>query len=262
MTDIHIRTDAAVISAFNQLIDTVNNLDVDFVISGGDQVFDVMRGNQAKSDSLFALYKTLSSRIKVPVYNTVGNHDLFGIYPESVEDATHPDYKYEMFQRYFGDTYYSFDHKGWHFIVLNALDVVDKKFIGRIGQEQLNWLQRDLAKVSKETPIAITLHIPALTAFDQLYPEPGKQNDGPELVDRDMLLDVFKDHTLKLVLQGHLHWLEDLNIENKTHFITGGSVAGRPTWRGTKFGPRGFLLFEVKDDQFDWKYVEYEQPSN
>lgn len=258
MTDVHIRPDSAVVAAFNRLVDTVNKLDVDFVISGGDQVFDVMRGNRAKGDSLFTLYKTLSSRIKVPVHNTVGNHELFAIYPESMEDSTHADYKYGMFKRYFGDTYYAFDHKGWHFIVLNALDVAGQKYFGQIGEDQLRWLQRDLAGVSPETPIVVTLHIPLITAFNQVYPRPDQNNDaGPAIVDRDALLAVFKKHNLRLVLQGHLHWLEDLNVENRTHFITGGSVAGRPTWRGTNFGPRGFLLFDVKEEGFKWKYIGF-----
>lgn len=126
ITDAHIKPDSVVVTAFSKVIDSINNAGVDFVISGGDQVYDVMRGNQAKSDSLFTLYKTLSSRIKAPVYNTVGNHELFGIYEESPEDSTHADYKYGMFERHFGDTYYAFNHKGWHFIVLNTLDVDGK----------------------------------------------------------------------------------------------------------------------------------------
>ena len=46
----------------------------------------------------------------MPVYNTMGNQDLFDIYEESPEDESHPDYKYGLFERYLGDTYYSFDH--------------------------------------------------------------------------------------------------------------------------------------------------------
>ncbi len=260
MTDVHIRPDPAVVHVFNRVVDTINTLDVDFVISGGDQVFDVMRGNQAKSDSLFSLYQALIKNIKVPVYHTVGNHELFGIYPESPEDSTHADYKYGMFERYFGNTYYSFDHKGWHFIVLNALDVVDKKYIGRIGKQQLAWLKADLAKVSLETPIAVTVHIPLVSAFNQLYPKPGQSSDEPAIADRDEVLSAFKDHRLKLVLQGHLHWSEALTIENRTHFITGGSVAGRPSWRGTNHGPRGFLKFDVTaDGRCAWQFIAMDE---
>jgi 3',5'-cyclic-AMP phosphodiesterase len=259
ITDTHIKPDSMVITAFNKAIDSINNAGVDFVISGGDQVYDVMRGNQAKSDTLFTLYKTLSSRIQVPVYNTVGNHELFGIYEESPEDSTHADYKYGMFARYFGDTYYAFDHKGWHFVVLNTLDVEGKRYIGRIGAEQLQWLKDDLAALPAETPIAVVVHLPLVSAMSQVYPKPGQATDaGPLVQDRDSLLAAFEEHNLKLVLQGHLHWFEDLNVENKTHFITGGSIAGRPSWRGTNHGPRGFLVFDVNGEDFDWRYVAYE----
>ncbi len=257
-TDTHIKPDSMVIAAFNKAIDSINNARVDFVISGGDQVYDVMRGNQAKSDTLFTLYKTLTSRIQVPVHNTVGNHELFGIYEESPEDSTHADYKYGMFTRYFGDTYYSFDHKGWHFIVLNTLDVEGKRYIGRIGDDQLQWLKKDLAAVSTQTPIVVTVHLPLISTLNQVYPKHDDGASGPLVRDRDSLLAAFNGYNLKLVLQGHLHWLEDLHIENQVHFITGGSVAGRPSWRGTDHGPRGFLVFDVRKEDFDWRYVPYE----
>ncbi len=82
----------------------------DFVISGVDQVYDVMRGNQERGYSPFTLHKAMCEGFNMPVYNAMGNQDLFGIYEESPEDESHPDYKYGLFERYLGDTYYSFDH--------------------------------------------------------------------------------------------------------------------------------------------------------
>lgn len=258
MTDVHIKHDPFVLSEFSKVIDTINKLKVDFVLSGGDQVFDVMRGNVKKSDSLFSLYKEQIAKIKVPVYSSVGNHELFGIYPESDIDSTHSDYKYGMFKRYLGNPYYSFDHKGWHFIVLNVLDVDNKKYIGKVDEQQIAWLKQDLAKINTNTPVAIMAHLPFVSSFYQIYPP----KDGPALSaglisNRNEVLQLFKDHQLKLVLQGHIHWLEDVNVENKTHFITGGAVAGRPSWRGNNHGPRGFLLFTVKENSFSWKFIEY-----
>ena len=110
LTDIHLKPET--VDAFRMVIDTVNNMDIDFVLTGGDMVYDVLRGNQSKADSLFALYKTESSKFNVPVHNCIGNHELFAIYKESPEDSLHPDYKYGMYERHLGKTYYSFDHKG------------------------------------------------------------------------------------------------------------------------------------------------------
>ena len=81
----------------------------------------------------------------------------FAIYEESPEDSTHQDYRYGMFERHFGASYYSFDHKGWHFMVLNTIDVKGKRYIGLVNDKEIEWIKQDLAKVDKSTPIAIAI---------------------------------------------------------------------------------------------------------
>ncbi|MEQ8682387.1 MAG: metallophosphoesterase [Cyclobacteriaceae bacterium] len=262
LTDIHYQQERRAAEGFEVAVDKINQLEADFVMTGGDLVFDVLRGNFDRSDSLFSMFSKASKRIKLPMYHCVGNHDLFGIYEESPEDSSHPDYKYGMFQRYFGETYYSFDHKGWHFIVLNALDERDQRYVGIINEPQVEWLKDDLSKVDKDTPIAVTLHIPFLTVYRQVYP-PGKPAPVKYVENSDEVLNLFNDHNLKLVLQGHMHWIEDLNVQNKTRFITGGSLAGRPSWRrkddrgdGKYYNQEGFMHFTIKGEDIDWKYID------
>ena len=226
MTDMHLRPDPVVENAFNKVVQRIEKIKPDFVLSGGDQIFDIMRGNRAKGDSLFTYYITQTRRFKVPVYNCVGNHDLFGIYEESPENSSHPDYKLGMFKRYLGNPYYSFDHKGWHFIVLNVLDVDNYKYIGRVDEGQLKWLKSDLSTVKPETPVVVVAHIPLVTTYHDLYPPQNGYLSQPPVANRNEVLTLFKDHNLKFVLQGHIHWFEDLNIAGKTHYITGGSIAG------------------------------------
>src|SRR5690554_6753428 len=112
VTDIHIRPDMNAPKGFQMAIDTINMLKPDFVLTGGDLIFDALRGNKSRSDSLFILYKDMSRQFNMPVYHCLGNHDLFAIYEESPEEKNHPDYKYGMFERHLGNSYYSFDHKG------------------------------------------------------------------------------------------------------------------------------------------------------
>ncbi|MCB0689402.1 MAG: metallophosphoesterase [Saprospiraceae bacterium] len=169
VTDIHLKPEMHAPEGFQMAIDRVNELQPDFVITGGDLVYDAMRGDFDRCDMLFQLYKKMSSGFTMPVFNCLGNHDLFAIYGESQEPASHPDYKYGMWERYFGDTYYSFDHKGWHFITLNSLDVTeDQRYRGIFSDEQLDWLLSDLAEVSTETPIVVTTHIPMICTRTQL----------------------------------------------------------------------------------------------
>ncbi len=267
MTDIHYQPERGAAKAFEKAIEKANTLDADFVVTGGDLVYDVLRGNFNRADSLFLGYKNAIKKFKMPVYNCIGNHELFGIYKESDIDASHPDYKYGMYERHLGKTYYSFDHKGWHFIVLNTIDEKDQRYIGTINKEEMEWLKADIESVSKDTPIAMAMHIPFVSSYQQIYPRnPPTEVPNEVWVDnRNEVLNLLKGHNLKLVLQGHMHWIEDINVQNKTRFITGGSLAGRPSWRrmdnrndGVYYNEEGFMMITIKGEDISWKYIDNE----
>lgn len=253
LTDIHLKPEMNAPRGFQMAIDKVNQLNPDFVITGGDNVFDVMRGNQQRADSLFTLYKNMVKGFTMPVYHAVGNHDLFAIYTESPEKEDHPDYKYGMFERYFGKTYYSFNHKGWHFIILNSLDVTeDQKYRGHFHEEQLVWLKSDLEKTGSLTPIVVVSHIPVLSVRGQVT-----GSGGPMI---DNVAEVFKmleNHNLKLILQGHIHWKEYGCVSDRIYYITGGSIAGNG-WKGRRHNTKeGFVHVTVKGDDFSWEYIDH-----
>lgn len=254
LTDIHIRYDRNAPEGFQMAIDAVNELDPDFVLTGGDLIYDALRGGRQESDSLFALYKSLVKGFNMPVYQCLGNHDLFAVYEESPEDESHPDYKYGMFERHMGKSYYSFDHKGWHFIVLNSLEVTDdKNYKGWVNEHQMAWLEQDLNKVEAETPIVVVTHIPLITTWQFV-------NGGSGTRSVENSAEVFKlleEHNLKLVLQGHIHWTESGLINDRFHFITGGSIAGNG-WRGRRHNTReGFVYIRVTGDDIEWEYVDH-----
>lgn len=259
MTDIHVKPEAGAVEGFLKAIDTANKLPADFVLTGGDLVFDVLRGNKSRGDSLFNLYKKCIKKIKVPVYNCIGNHELFGIYKESGIDSTDPDFQYGMFERHLGPTYYSFHHKGWHFIVLNSIIEKEGKYLGRIDEKQINWLKKDLQSIKDDMPVVIVTHIPFVSAFQQINPStpPQTAEGGQWISNRDEVLKLFEHKNLKLVLQGHLHWLEDINVKNKTRFITGGAIAGRPSWRGARHNEEGFLHIKINGGDIRWSYIDY-----
>src|SRR5579864_7184609 len=77
----------------------------------------------------------------------------------------------EFLRRYgsgtLGGGWHSFDHKGVHFIGL--VNVLDLKAggLGRLGQEQLEWLERDLRAHSSSTPVVVFAHIPLWAVYPQ-----------------------------------------------------------------------------------------------
>jgi len=106
----------------------------------------------------------------------------------------------QAFKEFFGATYYSFDHKGVHFVAID--NVSDPQ--ARIGDAQLAWLKADLAKLDKDTRIVVFTHRPL---FD-LYPQwDWATRDGAQAID---ILMPFSNVT---VFYGHIH--------QENHHMTG-----------------------------------------
>jgi 3',5'-cyclic AMP phosphodiesterase CpdA len=258
MTDIHLQPEKNAVEGFNQAIDSVNKLNPDFVITGGDLVMDVLGQDFERSEMLFNLYNESLQRFNMPVYNTMGNHEIFGIYKESGVESDHPEYGEKMFEKRIGKRYYSFDHKGWHFIILDGVeDTRESSYIGKIDSVQMEWIKSDLERIDFETPIAVSVHIPFITSYMQiLYGSLKPNNESLVITNAKEVLDLFKDYNLKLALQGHLHFLEDIYTQG-IHFVTGGAVSSR-WWQGKEHGmEEGFLLIKVSGDDFEWEYVDY-----
>ena len=83
MTDIHVQPENRAAEGFRKAIDKVNLLNPDFVITGGDLIMDALGQTKSRSDSLYNLYQDLMTLFKMPVYNTLGNHEVFGLYEKS-----------------------------------------------------------------------------------------------------------------------------------------------------------------------------------
>jgi hypothetical protein len=69
-------------------------------------------------------------------------------------------------------------------------------------------------------------------------------------------LNLFREHNLKLVLQGHQHIHEEILMQD-VQYITGGAVSAN-WWKGSFHGTEeGFLLVQARDDgEFEWEYVD------
>jgi Icc protein len=258
MTDIHLEPGRNAVSGFKQAIENVNKLNPDFVLTGGDLVADALGQSYGRADSLYKLFQETCRDFKMPVYNTMGNHEIYGIYAESGADRNHPEYGERMFENRMGPSWYSFDHKGWKFMVLNSIEDTRKGgYVGMIDSLQMDWIRKELQNTDAATPIILSTHIPLMMAFTQKYYGSTVPNDsGLVVVNGKEVIDLFDGYNLKLVLQGHLHTVEDIYIDG-THFLIGGAVSSA-WWTGLHYGTQeGFMLLTVRKNSVDWKYVDY-----
>ena len=112
-----------------------------------------------------------------------------------------------------GKGWYSFTHKGVHFIGLNNCQQVDA--MGKLGADQLAWLKVDLAALSPSTPIVIFAHIPLW----MVYPDWGWGTP-----DAEQALGWLKRFGSVTVLNGHIHQVVQ-KVEGNVAFHTATSTA-------------------------------------
>ncbi len=260
IADIHVQPERNGIQGFSKCIDALNELKPEFVLTGGDLIYDALGVGYERADSLFNIYVDMTKRINAQVYNTIGNHDIFGWYQKSNVSRDHSEFGKIMYEKRLGKTYYSFTHKYIKIFVLDSIEEVPEKgkYYGYINDEQLEWIKNELSKTDTTTLLIISTHIPFITTLSQIRGGSMTANERGLVVENAKeVLELFKNHNLKLVLQGHLHYYEELNIQNKIKFLTGGAVSGR-WWRGDNQGlQEGFVLIKIKDNQIDAKYYDY-----
>jgi 3',5'-cyclic AMP phosphodiesterase CpdA len=96
-----------------------------------------------------------------------------------------------------GEGWYSFDHRGVHFVgLVNVASQGTDKGLGILGDDQLAWLKTDLAGLGSSTPVVVFGHVPLWA----VYPEWGwGTQDGREA------LSYLKRFGSVTVLNGHIH---------------------------------------------------------
>ena len=96
------------------------------------------------------------------------------------------------YKEFFGETYYSFDHNGIHFAVVDNVSDAGS----RIGDAGLEWLKADLAKQKKDAPIVVFTHRPL---FDLAPKWDWATRDG------DKALAILMPYEHVTVFYGHIH---------------------------------------------------------
>jgi predicted phosphodiesterase len=228
------------LKATMRAVEDVNALDPqpDFVLYGGDLA-------QLGQPKELELGKEIVSEVKAPVKMMVGEHDWF------LDMGA-------KWRELFGAPYYSFDHKGVHFVVLMSVNEkdfwternmtpmermltvagLDNSLQSRfeVGEEVREWLKQDLAKVPKDRPLVIFSHSPL---YKYYRPWNFWTEDAEEV---QALLFPFKSVS---VVHGHTHQMLTNRIEN-IHFH--GMLATAWPW---PYAPDGLPKLTVQMDRAD-----------
>jgi 3',5'-cyclic-AMP phosphodiesterase len=259
VTDAHLQPELNGVIGTDMAFKKARTMKADFAINGGDHVFDALGVPKERALALFDLYDKTEQDLGLKLYHTIGNHDVCGIFPASGISEDDPLYGKKLFEQRFGKLYYSFDHKGHHFIVLDTIGITaDRSYEGRVDAEQLQWLGADLAALPAGTPIIVSVHIPLVTAFLSYVPEPPlpPAHHGLSVANANEVIDLFDGHNVLGVLQGHTH-VNELVVWKGVPYYTSGAVCGN-WWRGTRMGtPEGFTVVTVAHGKMTTRYETY-----
>jgi len=265
LTDTHLQPELAAADGCAMAFRKAAKLHADFAIQGGDHVFDALAVDRKKADSLFDLYSHTEQALGLKVHHTIGNHDQFGVFPKSGVEPGSPGYGKQLFTERVGPTYYSFDHKGYHFIVLDTVQPTpDRSWEARIDAPQLDWLKADLGKLASGIPVIVTPHVPLVTGFaSYTAPNTGGSGTTPPSAHPQLVVDnawealpLLQQHNVLAVFQGHTHVNEVVSFHG-TQFITSGAVSGN-WWHGTRLGtPEGFTVVSLRNGKLSFRYETY-----
>ena len=171
----------------------------DFIVFGGDLA---QLGKKEKLDHGLEIM----SGVRAPVKWVIGEHDYY-------LDLGH------YWQDKISKLYYSFDHKGVHFVVLNSILTDDDWTNNRwptaaermhqmarldnpqgspfmVKDEQRAWLKKDLEKVPLDTPVVVLSHSPLYKIFKPW----NFWTDDAEQVQA-----ILQPYNRVTVLHGHVH---------------------------------------------------------
>ncbi len=196
---------------------------------------------------LFEDYKQAIAMCGIPFYNVIGNHDMD-------LDARTDDKSAATFKKQFGPTYYSFNRGEVHYVVLDDVFFIGtaKKYIGYLTENQLQWLEQDLALVKPGSTIVVSLHIPTNTGAAR---RANKEEElGGVVSNRKQLYKLLAPYKVH-IMSGHTHFndnWEEGNMMEHNH----GTVCGA-WWTGPICGdgtPSGYGVYEVDGSEIRWHY--------
>jgi Icc protein len=213
------------VATLQQVVDRVNALRPApaFVLHTGDQT----HGQKAGAfDTVAEILKGVKTE---RIFYVPGEHDVF------------LDGGKEYLDRYGRGTvggrgWQSFDYKGTHFVGLVNVMKYKGEGVGALGEEQIEWLEKDLAPLASSTAVVVFSHVPLWA----VYPQWGWTTE-----DAERALAYLRRFGSVTVLNGHIHQVLQ-KVEGQVTFHTAMSTAFPQPAPGTAPGPGPMKIPEAE----------------
>ena len=243
-------------------------------------------GDIANDDlSLYPAAKELAAETNGPARFLPGNHDID-------LDSPSPEHAFDTFREHLAPEYYSYDVGDMHFVSLNNVDYPctpgddspagveehcsdpegDPQYNGRISDEQMEWLEQDLANVPDDKLIVVAGHIGLVNYADE--------GEFQHQVDQTAQVHELLEGHEAVAVSGHSHSVENMEPGDDTEgwrdvlgveglpfqHITAGAISGDwysgevgengyPTATGRDGGRPGVVTLDVQGNQFQERFT-------
>lgn len=201
---------------------------IDFIrktVKDEHPLFYTNTGDLCRVDGLMRHHYLMNSEsVGCPVRYTIGNHDLCD-----------GDYGDQLYEKYFGPTWFSFDCGQMHFIFL-SIGCGDKSS-GYSKEEREKWIEKDLELKDKDKGVIMLCHY--------FHPDPAGYGHTVQ-----RMAEMAGDKGLKALIYGHLHVNSVYEYDN---FI--GICSSRPDSGGVDSSPAGVRKITVKGTEISTEYI-------
>jgi len=219
------------VKTFEQAVRQINELKPDFAVICGDLVHHA-------TDSSYADFKRIMEGFKMPCYPAPGNHDV-GNKPNDTTLA--------YYRKIIGEDYYTFQNKGYSFIVTNTQ--LWKVNVENESEKHHQWFKDKLDSLGKTNTSSFVIgHYPIFLKS----PDEEEKYFNLPLNRRKEILSLFKKNNVKAYLSGHKHETVINSYENIQ------LVSGETTSKNFDKRPMGFRLWKVATDTIYHQFVPLE----
>jgi outer membrane protein assembly factor BamB len=180
------------------------------------------------TDAEFMQYKTGTAASKLPVWPAVGNHEYFNAGPSDYPS------RIDNYRRHVGPEWYSFDHGGRHFLVIENNGAAPL-------EEQREWIEADLEAHADGKRVVVLMHMPMNVPFGS----PSTYDEYAALLEQ---------YDTELVLVGHEH----SNDVDRATWVKGAKhIQTNSSSYTIDHSPRGFRYVSMKGERISNPFRMY-----